>query len=133
MTLSKLTSTISLLFALILFCNSCTVTKNQSRVANQRLLDSITPLRQYGTIKNLFKVDKQKKDETLFDEYIANDFKLPKNRKDSARIAAYFVKTAHAQLGREFKQWDLVVIRGVLFQLNVVPPAASGRIRRIKR
>ncbi|RYY70692.1 MAG: hypothetical protein EOO13_05750 [Chitinophagaceae bacterium] len=110
---------ISTLF-LITLLNSCAVEKKNYQILKHSIPDTIKRQANYGSIKNIARLKKIDRDGLLFDQYIANDFHLPKKKRDSAAIVNYFVETSFAQLGRrEFRQWDVVVIRGVLFQVNV--------------
>ncbi|MEJ5995274.1 hypothetical protein WG904_12680 [Pedobacter sp. Du54] len=107
-------------FSLVLFLGSCVAEKKNDQILKHSIPDTLNKQSSYGTIKNLGRLKKVDRDGLLFDQYIANDFRLPKKKKDSAAVVNYFVETSFAQLGRrEFRQWDIVVIRGVVFQVNV--------------
>lgn len=107
-------------FCLIFLLNSCTVEKNNYQIFKHSTPDTLTKQTNYGSIKRFGRIKKRERGALLFDQYVANNFHLPKKKRDSAAIVDYFVETSFDQLGRrEFKQWDLVVIRGVLFQVNV--------------
>jgi hypothetical protein len=105
---------------LILVFNACRTEKNNYQILKNSKPDSSIYQNNYGSIKGLEKIKKADRGALLFDQYIADNFKLPKKKKDSAAIVKYFIETSYAQLGRrEFRQWDIVVIRGVSFQVNV--------------
>jgi hypothetical protein len=107
-------------FCLIFLFNSCAVEKNNDQILKHSTPDTVNKQANYGSIKDIGRMKKIDRDGFLFDEYIANDFHLPKKKRDSAAVVDYFAETSFAQLGRrEFRQWDLVVIRGILFQVNV--------------
>ena len=117
-------------FTIILLFNTCKVEKNDYQILKNSKPDTSIHQNNYGSIKSSTKMQKSDRDGLLFDQYIANDFQLPKNHKDSAAIVDYFVKTSFAQLGRtEFRQWDIVVIRGVVFQVNVAKNNDDSRLR----
>jgi hypothetical protein len=111
---------ITALCLLVALFYSCRVEKNNFKIIKHGTQDSVLQQPKYGTIKDLGIDEKIDKRALLFDQFIADDFRLPKKKRDSAVIIKYFRKTAFTQLGRkEFRQWDLVVVRGVLFQVNV--------------
>ncbi|SFG99854.1 hypothetical protein [Pedobacter insulae] len=108
--------------------SSCAVEKNDQILKNSRP-DTLAKQVNYGTIKNTLRWKKIDRDGLLFDQYIDNNFRLPKKKRDSAAIVNYFVETSFAQLGRrEFRQWDLVVVRGVLFQVNLPKSAEPTKL-----
>lgn len=108
------------LLSIILLLNACVAKKVNDQILKQSTPDTLIKKANFGSVKSIGRMKKIDKDGLLFDQYIANDFRLPKKRKDSAAIVNYFVKTSFAQLGRkEFRQWDIVVVRGIVFQVNV--------------
>lgn len=113
----------------ILLFNAYKVEKKDYQILKNSKPDTSIHQNNYGSIKSSTKMKKSDRDALLFDQYIANDFQLPKKHKDSAAIVDYFVKTSFAQLGRtEFRQWDIVVIRGVIFQVNVAKNNDDSRL-----
>lgn len=107
-------------FCMILLLNACRVEKNDYKILKNSKPDTTNRQNNFGSIKNSGRMKKIDRDGFLFDEYIANDFHLPKKKRDSAAIVNYFKEASFAQLGRrEFRQWDVVVVRGVAFQINV--------------
>lgn len=115
-------------FCLIVLFHSCSVEKNNYKIVKQQTQDTLIQQPSYGSIKSMGKMKNTDKNALLFDQFIANDFHLPKKKRDSAAIVNYFRKASFAQLGRkEFQQWDLVVIRGILFQVNVEKNPYEGK------
>jgi hypothetical protein len=111
---------ITVVLSMIFLLNSCAVKKGNDQILKNSTPDTLIRVASFGSIKNLDRLKKVDRDGLLFDQYMANDFHLPKKKRDSAAIINYFVETSYSQLGRrEFKQWDLVVVRGVVFQINV--------------
>ncbi len=115
-TFYRMTALLSIIFLL----NACAAKKMNDQILKRSTPDTLIKKTNYGSVRSIGRMKKIERDGLLFDQYIANDFHLPKKKKDSAAVVNYFVETSFAQLGRrEFRQWDVVVIRGVAFQVNV--------------
>ncbi|MFD0940219.1 hypothetical protein [Pedobacter boryungensis] len=118
------------LFSIIILLNACTVEKKYDQILKHSTHDTLTKSVNSSPIKNIGKLKKMEHDGVIFDQYISNDFQFPKKKKDSTAIINYFVEESFAQLGRrEFKQCDVVVIRGVLFQINLKKNSIPERSR----
>lgn len=109
-------SRLILLVYILALLSACSVKKSTFKIVKHSRQDTLA----LGAVKGIDMDQKVDKREMLFDEFIENDFKLSKKKRDSAAVVNYFRKTAFKQLGRkEFRQWDLVEVRGILFQVNV--------------
>jgi len=109
-----------ILFSIVILLSSCSVEKKYDQILTSSAHDTLAKQINYNAVKSIGSIKEIKNDALAFDQYIANDFRFPKKKEDSAAIINYFVKESFAQLGRrEFRQWDVVVIRGVLFQINL--------------